>query len=307
MSLMRNTANRKYAGKTKFVEINSIKLSVSQIISQQPLVVNLTEKQQAILEKLDNTVIKIDISEFYSEIGLDAPYAWISRNSIKLIGDTTNGAMTYEFVCSSNDIDASANMTKLGSIGIYYFYQTAGLYSAYDKKIIITFAKVTLSNISHATNINNDTTGSLLQAMISDEFVIDNPQSGRGSQVQKTRAVGVSSAVFGGIGRADGDSSFVANKSNIAPGWAASAFGNNTFASGAKSFTEGSKTTASGDSAHAGGLGTVAASNNQFVIGKYNIIDTEGLYAFIIGNGTDNEHRSNALAVKWDGTIVTQF
>lgn len=62
---------------------------------------------------------------------------------------------------------------------------------------------------------------------------------------------------------------------------------------------------ATGNQSQAFGLGGVAISDQQLVIGKYNIEDKENKYAFIIGNGTDWQHRSNALAIKWDGTIVT--
>lgn len=56
--------------------------------------------------------------------------------------------------------------------------------------------------------------------------------------------------------------------------------------------------------AHAAGLGTVAASDAQYVIGKYNVADTTGTYAMIVGNGTDNTTRSNAMTVGFDGNIT---
>ena len=49
---------------------------------------------------------------------------------------------------------------------------------------------------------------------------------------------------------------------------------------------------------------------NQFTIGRYNIEQGTGTEiqptdnAFIIGNGTSSNARSNALAVRWDGAIV---
>lgn len=61
----------------------------------------------------------------------------------------------------------------------------------------------------------------------------------------------------------------------------------------------------------AGGFSTVmgnscsAKSDNQTAIGKYNVADANDTYAFIIGNGTAEASRSNALAVKWDGTVDT--
>lgn len=42
----------------------------------------------------------------------------------------------------------------------------------------------------------------------------------------------------------------------------------------------------------------------QVAIGKYNIEDTSFIYSFIIGNGTADNERSNALTVDWGGNIT---
>lgn len=95
--------------------------------------------------------------------------------------------------------------------------------------------------------------------------------------------------------------------------------GNGTTASGSASHAEGNGTTASGTASHAEGYGTaasnyyshaegnctVAASANQHAQGKFNVEDSNDTFAFIIGNGTDGTHRSNALSVDWDGKIYT--
>lgn len=49
--------------------------------------------------------------------------------------------------------------------------------------------------------------------------------------------------------------------------------------------------------------GTLASSNYQTAIGKYNVEDTNNTYALIIGNGTDDNSRSNALTVDWNGQV----
>lgn len=59
-------------------------------------------------------------------------------------------------------------------------------------------------------------------------------------------------------------------------------------------------TEASGDSSHAEGSNTTALSDCQHVQGRYNIEDTEGKYAHIVGNGT-NTSKSNAHTLDWDG------
>jgi hypothetical protein len=91
--------------------------------------------------------------------------------------------------------------------------------------------------------------------------------------------------------------------SNIAVGICSHAEGSTTTAIGNYSHAEGSTTTAIGNYSHAEGYFTKAGSNNQHVQGKFNAEDSNSKYAFIIGNGADSSHRSNAFAVDWDGKI----
>ena len=79
--------------------------------------------------------------------------------------------------------------------------------------------------------------------------------------------------------------------------------GSGTQATGDNSHAEGTGSIASGKQSHAEGTGTKASSENQHVQGKYNTEDTEGKYAFIIGNGEYDSTRSNAFAIDWDGKI----
>ena len=48
-----------------------------------------------------------------------------------------------------------------------------------------------------------------------------------------------------------------------------------------------------------------ASGDRQVAIGKYNVEDVNDEYALIIGNGTDDQNRSNALTVDWTGKINT--
>jgi hypothetical protein len=77
--------------------------------------------------------------------------------------------------------------------------------------------------------------------------------------------------------------------------------GSNTIAFANYSHSEGNSTSANGIASHTEGTGTVAGSDNQHVQGKYNVSDNNDTFAFIIGNGTDTSHRSNAMAIGWDG------
>ena len=67
---------------------------------------------------------------------------------------------------------------------------------------------------------------------------------------------------------------------------------------------EGDHTIAIGVGSHAEGFNTTAKGEYQHVSGKYNIIDNENKYAYIIGNGTSNNARKNAFTVDWNGNIT---
>ena len=67
------------------------------------------------------------------------------------------------------------------------------------------------------------------------------------------------------------------------------------------SHAEGYQTAASGEISHAEGWGTIAASNNQHAQGKFNIADNQSTYADIVGNGVDENQRSNAYTLDWNG------
>lgn len=124
-------------------------------------------------------------------------------------------------------------------------------------------------------------------------------------------AEGVSTKASGGSSHAEGDTT-------TARGYGSHAEGINTTASVVCSHAEGAGTKASGNSSHAEGYGTTASgayshaegyytaalSDCQHVQGKYNNYDTNGVFAFIIGNGTSNNARSNALTVDWAGNLT---
>lgn len=117
---------------------------------------------------------------------------------------------------------------------------------------------------------------------------------------------------------AKGIGSHVEGCQTVTEGDYAHAEGYDTRANGEASHAEGSITSAIGDCAHAGGFKTTAEGTNsfahgkylkangeeQFVIGKYNTIDDNNTYAFIVGNGTSSS-RKNALTLDWEGTLST--
>lgn len=71
--------------------------------------------------------------------------------------------------------------------------------------------------------------------------------------------------------------------------------GGNTNSVGQYSHAEGWFTTSNGEASHTEGLRTIADGNYQSVVGQYNVTGDTTQSAFIIGNGIDNDNRSNLL------------
>lgn len=87
---------------------------------------------------------------------------------------------------------------------------------------------------------------------------------------------------------------------NTIANFAALSEGQNTKALGRWSHSAGLDTEARADISYVEGEGTIASSKHQHVQGKFNIVDDQGKYAHIVGNGTSSA-RSNAHTIDWDG------
>ena len=115
--------------------------------------------------------------------------------------------------------------------------------------------------------------------------------------------VGPMSFVEGRSNIASGDCSHAEGFSTTASDSFAHAEGYGTVASGRYSHAEGFESTADGLHSHAQNRGTRALSADQTAIGRYNTEDANNTYAFMVGNGSGANQRSNALALQWDGTL----
>ena len=113
-------------------------------------------------------------------------------------------------------------------------------------------------------------------------------------------AIGNYSHAEGQLTTASGNYSHAEGYNTTASASCSHAEGSNTTASGPAAHAEGYITTASGRNSHAEGQVTTAKSENQHVQGKYNIEDSSGVYADIIGNGIASK-KSNAATVDWSG------
>ena len=76
---------------------------------------------------------------------------------------------------------------------------------------------------------------------------------------------------------------------------------NGTMVSGNYAHSEGYYSEAPGWYSHSEGKHTIARGENSHVQGKYNVEDAINKYAHIVGNGTDDDKRSNAHTLDWSG------
>lgn len=130
-----------------------------------------------------------------------------------------------------------------------------------------------------------------------------------------TDAVGRYSHAEGRGSYAKGDYSHAEGQVTYARGLGAHAEGVESEANKYASHAEGNNTIADGDNSHAQNEYTIAGKNGQTAVGTYNKRDSSattthpsntaeyGKYSVIIGNGTADDARSNALTVDWLGGI----
>jgi hypothetical protein len=143
-----------------------------------------------------------------------------------------------------------------------------------------------------ATNINAHAEGNATTASGKNSHAEGGYTTAKGIY---SHAEGRNTTASGSGSHAEGDYAKATNGSSHAEGYY-------TEANGSSSHAEGKWSIASAAASHAEGTSTKASSENQHTQGRYNVEDTDGKYAFIIGNG-DNNTRSNAIAIDWDGKI----
>ena len=104
--------------------------------------------------------------------------------------------------------------------------------------------------------------------------------------------------------KAYGESSHSEGNNTEASGEISHAEGLDTIASGVASHAEGDATIALGYASHAEGCATIAAAPYQHVQGKYNVTSSIES-AFIVGNGTNNDDRSNLIFAAENQVIIS--
>ena len=130
----------------------------------------------------------------------------------------------------------------------------------------------------------------------------------------RTTASGLISTAMGYLATASGGTSTAMGVATTASGGSSTAMGGSTTASGNNSTAMGAGTEASGGSSTAMGFQTTESDYASFVTGQYNLLGSTitnsatefspDNTAFVIGNGTDGDNRSDALTVLFDGTTT---
>lgn len=125
----------------------------------------------------------------------------------------------------------------------------------------------------------------------------------------RSTAEGEYNTVSGAYGHADGYNNTVSGNSASAHGGSNTASGDNSVAdgtyntaSGANSSAHGESTIASGVDSTASGEGTIAGYSHQTAMGRFNENKSGNLLE--VGNGSDDDARSNAMEVTADGNVL---
>ena len=114
-------------------------------------------------------------------------------------------------------------------------------------------------------------------------------------------ASGNASVAFGYNTLAIGDNSAAFGRQTLASGLNSAAFGESTQASGENAAAFGHSTRASGKNSASFGESTIASGENSVAFGQFNVDVADAL--FMVGIGTSNATRANALTVLNDGWV----
>lgn len=251
-------------------------------------------------------VVRIDLTGYLPK---DNPTATGTLSVPKLINGEISGLNT----CIASGTGAHAEG----------FHSTASGNYSHAEGVATTAS----GKYSHAEGGSTDEGGSTASGYVSHAEGAGTTATGLGSHAEgsTTTAIGEYSHAEGLYSRTflGADYSHAEGYQSYTSGIYSHAEGTHTQTSGGFSHTEGSSTKTYGDAAHAEGASTMANGNyshsegyfttartlGSHVAGKYNVLDTTGnatsfgTYAYIIGNGTSENARSNAFTVSWTGNV----
>ena len=230
-----------------------------------------------------------------------------ARNSITITikANSTNVSYTGTNPIVNSLIEYNANIRKVISVDInnktFVIDSAFSDVDDYDNVIAYLYIHGALGNTSHAEGYYTVASGEHSHAECDTTMATGDYSHAEGGS---TTASGEGSHAEGISTTASGVCSHAECGGTIASGMNSHAEGSHTIASGNCSHAEGRNTIASGDYSHAEGYNTIASRSYSHVQGTYNIEDTNGIYAHIVGNGNNYYSgivTSNAHTLDWEG------
>lgn len=192
--------------------------------------------------------------------------------------------------------------TRTGGIGGFSVAKGKNVEASGTASFAVGENTVASGYVSHAEGLGSSATSSHAHA---EGFATAASAPSAHSEGYNTTASGEHAHAEGKNTTASGANAHAEGNGARASGGASHAEGAST-ASGGASHAEGSGALASGQNSHAEGQNTRAASMNQHAIGRFNVSDSAGTYAEIVGNGTADNARSNSRTLDWSGNEELQ-
>jgi hypothetical protein len=261
-------------------------------------------------------------------------YSFAFGQGSQSLGD---GSFTFGLADTATGNFATAiglgNASKAyGSTALGYLTKASNAYatSMGNNTIASGFASTAIGTQTKATGAYSTAMGVSTTASGTGSFTIGNQTTAIGSydlaMGQYTTSSGVASVAMGYMTNATGSFSFATGNRTTTTAWCTFATGYGSTASGSNSAAMGDYTKASGFNSIATGSYTISSGLNSFAMGKSILANTCGMVAigryndttkynginsysdwydddplFVIGNGTSDETRSNALTILKNG------
>ena len=236
-------------------------------------------------EELNKAIEEIDLSGYATETFVEEKIAEAELNKEEI--DLSGYALKTELPTKTSQLENDSN------------YLTA-VPEGYVKSLSDLGITATATELNYVDGVKSG-----IQSQLNNKMQSNNPiYSGIiAHQLSANLELGQDSVTFSVGGIASGPNAFAEGASTQAYGGASHSEGNSTIARGQASHAEGYRTKVKADSrgGHAEGIFTVATAPGQHVQGSANVEDEDRIYAHIVGNGDDEENRSNAYALDWQG------
>ena len=256
-----------------------------------------------------DTITRVDFSSQFLSLG-DTTVELVEGDKIRQILSVktqTSDSITFD-IYSYSTYPSTFNLqvssyTPMGATTVYVDGSPVASWNANNK---LNIANPTATGSISVNRKANSTTGNKSVAMGNNVTASGECSVALGLN---TTASDICAVALGNATTASDTSAIAEGDTTTASGTASHAEGQTTTASGLNAHSEGRYTEASGYHSHAQGLGTKATRQSQMALGEYNTAETglassRGLYAVVVGNGTADDARSNAMTVDWNGNQV---